>query len=118
MENCFRAHKTSTKPIFISLNGETYDKDIKLMLNIVHPFYSLINYKDFKKQNKKLYNNEMKKKDKKNKELIENFNLQLINKKNEFAAMSDTFKQEIFEIEQFLKKKEKETNSLDSYFER
>ena len=105
-------------PVVITLNGETYDKDVKEWLGIVHPFYSLKNFKDFKKQHKKLYMPEMKKRDKENSEKKLLLNLRITDKKNQLKAMSEQFQQEIFEMESVLKKAEKETLPLDSYFER
>ena len=110
--------KMALHPIVITLKGETYDKDVKELLGIVHPFYSLKNFKDFKKQHKKLYMPEMKKKDKENSEKKKLLNLRITEKKNQLKAMSEQFQQEIFEMESVLKKTEKETLPLDSYFNR
>ena len=110
--------KMAMNPVVITLKGETYDKDVKEWLDIVHPFYSLKNFKDFKKQHKKLYMIEMKKKDKENSEKKRLLNLRIADKKNQLKAMREQFQQEIFEMESVLKKAEKETLPLDSYFER
>ena len=110
--------KMAMNPVVITLKGETYDKSVKEWLGIVHPFYSLKNFKDFKKQHKKLYIPEMKKKDKENSEKKSLLNLRIIDKKNQMKAMSEQLQQEIFEMESVLKKAEKETLPLDSYFER
>ena len=110
--------KMAMNPVVITLKGETYDKDVKEWLGIVHPFHSLKNFKDFKKQYKKLYMPEMKKKDKENSEKKRLLSLRITDKKNQLKAMSEQFQQEIFEMESVLKKAEKETLPLDSYFER
>lgn len=110
--------KMAMDPIVITLKGETYDKSVKEWLGIVHPFYSLKNFKDFKKQHKKLYMTEMKKKDKENSEKQTLLNIRITEKKNQLKAMSEQFQQEIFEMESVLNKAEKETLPLDSYFER
>lgn len=110
--------KMAMNPVVITLRGETYDKDVKELLDIVHPFYSLKNFKDFKKQHKKLYMPEMKKRDKENSEKKRLLNLRIADKKNQLKAMSEQFQQEIFEMESVLKKAKKETLPLDSYFER
>lgn len=110
--------KIANNPVVITLNGETYDKSVKEWLGIIHPFYSLKNFKDFKKQHKKLYKVEMKKKDKENSEKKYDLNVRITDKKNQLKAMSEKFQQEIFEMESVLKKREKETLPLDSYFER
>jgi hypothetical protein len=110
--------KVSKNSVVITLKGETYDKSVKEWLDIAHPFYSLKNFNDFKKQHKKLYMSEMKKKDKENSEKKRLLSLRITDKKNLLKAMSEQFQQEIFEMESDLKKAEKETLPLDSYFER
>jgi hypothetical protein len=110
--------KVSKNSVVITLKGETYDKSVKEWLDIAHPFYSLKKFKDFKKQHKKLYMSEMKKKDKENSEKKRLLSLRITDKKNLLKAMSEQFQQEIFEMETVLKKAEKETLPLDSYFER
>jgi hypothetical protein len=111
-------HKIANNPVVITLKGETYDKSVKEWLGIVHPFYSMKNFKDFKKQHKQLYKTEMKKKDKQLSEKKRVLNLRITDKKNQLKAMSEQFQLEIFDMEYVLKKAEKETLPLDSYFER
>tara|TARA_Y100000389_G_scaffold179760_1_gene194079 strand:+ start:1048 stop:1941 length:894 start_codon:yes stop_codon:yes gene_type:complete len=106
------------KPVIFHLKGETYDEDTKSLIGLVHPFYSLKNFQDFKKQHKKLYLPEMKKKDKENSEKKKNLHLQIIEKNNRLLAMRDKYQQEILELESVLAKSERETAPLDSYFER
>jgi hypothetical protein len=110
--------RTAQNPVVIKLAGETYDESVKEILDILHPVHSLKNFKDFKKQHKKLYMTKMKKKDKENSEKKRTLNLRITDKKNQLKAMSEQFQQEIFEMESVLKKVEKETLQLDSYFER
>lgn len=110
--------RTAHNPVVIKLAGETYDESVKEILGIFHPVHSLKNFKDFKKQHKKLYVTKMKKKDKENSEKKRTLNLRITDKKNQLKAMSEQFQQEIFEMESVLKKVEKDTLPLDSYFER
>lgn len=99
--------KISNNPITITLNGEKYDENVKEYIKLSHPFLSLRNFKNFKKEHKKLYIPEMRKKekvnDRKNEELkktIEHFQKELDVKKKELETI----------------KKNKMT--LDSFFER
>ena len=106
------------KPLIFHLKGEIYDENTKSLIGLVHPFYSLKNFQDFKKQHKKLYLPEMKKKDKEISEKKQFLNISIIDKKNKLKAMSDKYQKEILELEQSLIKNEREMLPLNSYFER
>ena len=76
------------------------------------------NFKDFKKQHKKLYASEMKKKDAENKEkekeLKDRHYATVVRMKRFLEKMNE----EIAEIESDLEKTTNEKNGLDSYFRR
>ena len=47
--------KMAMNPVVITLKGETYDKDVKEWLDIVHPFYSWKTSKILRNNTKTLY---------------------------------------------------------------
>lgn len=106
------------KPLIFHLTGETYDEDTKSLIGLLHPFHTMKNFKDFKKQHKKLYMPEMKKKDKENSEKKNSLNLIITEKRKKLKAMNEKYQKEIFELEQSLINTTSETLQLDSYFER
>ena len=105
-------------PLIFHLTGETYDEDTTSIIGLTHPFHTMKNFKDFKKQHKKLYMPEMKKKDKENSEIKNNLKDEILQKRNKMKAMNEKYQKEIFELEQSLINTTSETLQLDSYFER
>jgi hypothetical protein len=105
-------------PVVFHLKGETYGEDTHRTIDLNHPFHSMKNFKDFKKQHKKLYASEMKKKDAENKEKEKELKDRHYATVVRMEKFLEKMNEEIAEIESDLEKTTNEKNGLDSYFRR